>query len=163
VILAAKLTALLVVLVMVCYMVRHYIFTVTRLFRRQKTNYNDLAGFHLPSISVLIPMHNEEAVAPDVIEALLETDYPHSPELLEIIPIDDHSTDRTGEILDEYARRYPLIKPLHRRGGLRGKPAALKEATQVASGEILVVFDADYIPGKPLLKFLAAPFADWGR
>ena len=42
-------------------------------------NYTDLAGFHLPSISILIPMYNEEAVAPDVLEALLESDYPHDP------------------------------------------------------------------------------------
>jgi cellulose synthase/poly-beta-1,6-N-acetylglucosamine synthase-like glycosyltransferase len=156
----AKFVAIIVVSVLVSYMVRHFIFALSRLFRRQRTNYTDLSGFHLPSLSVLIPMHNEEAVAPDVIEALLEADYPRDPELFEIIPINDHSTDRTGAILDEYAKKYPFIKPLHRTEGLRGKPAGLKAATQIARGEILVVFDADYIPGNSLLKFLAAPFAD---
>jgi len=159
-ILAAKITAVIVVLVMIAYLTRHFVFALSRLFRRQKMNYTDLSGFHVPSISVLIPMHNEESVAPDVIEALLEADYPHDPDLFEIIPINDHSSDRTGEILDEYAKKYPFIKPLHREEGLRGKPAALKAATQIANGEILVIFDADYIPGKSLLKFLTAPFAD---
>lgn len=158
--LIAKITAILVVLVMLSYMVRHFLFALSRLFHHQRMNYTDLSGFHLPSISVLIPMHNEEAVAPDVIEALLEADYPHDPDLFEIIPINDHSDDRTGDILDEYAKKYSFIKPLHRSEGIRGKPAALKAATQIAQGDVLVIFDADYIPGKSLLKFLAAPFAD---
>jgi cellulose synthase/poly-beta-1,6-N-acetylglucosamine synthase-like glycosyltransferase len=145
---------------MVAYIVRHLLFAMSRLYRRQRISYTELAGFHLPSISVLIPMHNEEAVAPDVIEALLEADYPHDMGLLEIIPINDHSDDGTGAILDEYAAKYSFIKPLHRRGGLRGKPAALRDATQRAKGDILVIFDADYIPGKSILKFLAAPFVD---
>ncbi|HWP85361.1 MAG TPA: glycosyltransferase family 2 protein, partial [Terriglobia bacterium] len=158
--LVVKVVAVVVVAVMLSYMARQYLFAFARLFRRQRMNYTDLSGFHLPSISVLIPMHNEETVAPDVIEALLEADYPHDPQLFEIIPINDHSTDRTGEILDAYARKYPFIKPLHRTAGVRGKPAGLRDATRIARGDVLIVFDADYIPGKSLLKFLAAPFAD---
>ena len=149
-----------VLLVMVAYIIRHLVFALNRLFHRQKMNYTDLAGFSLPSISILIPMHNEEEVAPDVLEALLEADYPHAPDHFEIIPINDHSTDHTGEILDAYARQNPLIKPLHRHEGERGKSAALKDATELAKGEVLVLFDADYVPGKSLLKFLTAPFSD---
>jgi cellulose synthase/poly-beta-1,6-N-acetylglucosamine synthase-like glycosyltransferase len=52
------------------------------------------------------------------------------------------------------------VKTIHRRGGLRGKAAALQAGTQAARGEILVIFDADYVPGRSLLKFLVAPFAD---
>ena len=158
----AKALALLVLVVMAVYALRHLLFAFRRLFWPRRMNYTDLAGFYLPSISVLIPMHNEEAVAPDVLEALAEADYPHQAGFLEVIPINDHSTDRTEEILTEYARQYPWIKPLHRREGMRGKAAALQEATPMAQGEILIVFDADYIPGKSLLKFLAAPFADPG-
>ncbi len=160
ILLVAKVTAVAVVFVLSVYSLRHFFFAFHRLFRPQRMNYTDLAGFHLPSVTVLIPMHNEEAVAHDVLEALLEADYPHAPGRLEIIPIDDHSTDGTGEILDEYAARYSWIKPLHQREGRRGKSAALQAATRLATGEILIVFDADYIPGKSLLKFLAAPFAD---
>ena len=88
------------------------------------------------------------------------SDYPHDPSIFEIIPIDDHSNDRTFEIVDAYARQYPCIKPYHRQGGARGKAEALKAATAMAKGEILILFDADYRPGKSLLKFLLAPFAD---
>ena len=160
IILAARVVAIVSLIVMGAYTLRHLIFALHRHFWRPRMNYTDLAGFHLPSISVLIPMHNEEAVAPDVLEALLEADYPHDPDRFEIIPINDRSTDQTGPILEEYARRYPWIKPIHRREGKRGKSAALLAGTQIARGEILILFDADYVPGKALLKFLVAPFAD---
>ena len=101
ILMAAKAIAVLVILVMLAYTLRHLIFAVNRLFAPQKLNYTDVVGFHQPSISILIPMHNEEAVAPDVLEALLEADYPHDPGRFEIIPIDDGSTDGTGKILDE--------------------------------------------------------------
>ncbi len=87
ILLAAKATALVVVFVLSVYSLRHFFFAFHRLFRPQRMNYTDLAGFHLPSVSVLIPMHNEEAVAQDVLEALLEDDYPRGPDRLEIIPI----------------------------------------------------------------------------
>ncbi|MFB3077176.1 MAG: hypothetical protein ACE1Y4_04135 [Lysobacterales bacterium] len=87
ILLAAKVTAVAVVFVLSVYSLRHFFFAFHRLFRPQRMNYIDLVGFHLPSVSVLIPMHNEEAVAHDVLEALLEADYPHDPGRLEIIPI----------------------------------------------------------------------------
>ena len=158
--LVLRTAAVAILLVMVIYTIRHVWFAVNRLFFRHGMNYTDLAGFHLPSVSVLVPMHNEERVAADIIEALLDSDYPHDPSIFEIIPIDDHSNDRTFEIVDAYARQYPCIKPYHRQGGARGKAEALKAATAMAKGEILILFDADYIPGKSLLKFLLAPFAD---
>ena len=129
ILLAAKAMAVTVVFVLSVYSLRHFFFAFHRLFRPQRMNYTDLAGFHLPSVTVLIPMHNEEAVAHDVLEALLEADYPRGPGHLEIIPINDHSTDGTGEILDEYAARYSWIKPLQRREGRRGKAAALQAAS----------------------------------
>ena len=100
-----------------------------------------------------------------MLEALLEADYPHDPGQLEIIPINDHSSDNTGEILDEYAARYSWIKPLHRRNGRRGKAAALRAATRLATGEVLIVFDADYLPENPCLNFwlLPLPIRRWER
>jgi len=57
--------------------------------------------------------------------------------------------------------RFPgRIRAFHRREGKPGKAAALKDATALASGDILIVFDADYVPGRGLLKQLAAPFFD---
>jgi cellulose synthase/poly-beta-1,6-N-acetylglucosamine synthase-like glycosyltransferase len=131
-----------VMAIMILYAVRHFIFTLNRFIGKQRIYYQDIVDSELPSISVLIPMHNEERVAASILDLLIETDFPKS--RLEIIPINDHSTDKTMEILDGYASRYPYIKPVHRHEGRRGKPAALNDALKLAGGEVVVVFDADY-------------------
>src|SRR5262249_6521055 len=102
--------------------------------------------------------HNEEAVADGILIALIESDYPK--DRVEIIPIDDHSKDATQEILQRYAAAHPYIKPLHRRSGPRGKPAGLNDALARASHEVAIVFDADYQPGRGLLRELAMAFVD---
>lgn len=146
------------VLVLGLYAVRHYLLGFSRLRMAHPKDTNELVGFHMPSVTVLIPMHDEERVAADILQALVDCDY--SWDRLEVIPINDRSTDRTGEIVDEFAAKYPFIKPLHRTGGAAGKPAALAEACEQASGDILILFDADYVPGRSVLKMLVAPFAD---
>jgi len=156
VIIALKVYVLLVVLVMVVYAVRHYMFVNSRVAGEQRAYYQDIVDSDLPFISVLIPMHNEQEVASNVLDALIKADYPT--DKLEIIPINDHSTDRTKEILDEYAEKCSYLKPLHRFSGKRGKSVALNDALKVAKGEIVLVFDADYVPPRGILNDLATSF-----
>jgi cellulose synthase/poly-beta-1,6-N-acetylglucosamine synthase-like glycosyltransferase len=160
VILALKLYLVFVVLVLLVYAVRHFIFTVNRTVGEQRLYYQDIHDSDLPTVSVLIPMYNEKLVAKDILNAMVSVTYPKG--RFEVIPINDHSTDTTGEILDEYALKHPMIKPLHRHkeDDQRGKQAALNEAMQIATGEIIVVFDADYIPQKGCLRDLAVSFID---
>ncbi len=158
VVLILKLYVILVVLIMAIYAVRHYLFTINRLTGDQRLYYHDIVDDELPRISVLVPMHNEEKVARQSLESILACEYPR--ELMEIIPIDDHSNDRTTEILDEMAADHDVIRPLHRHEGLRGKPAALNDALLLASGEIILVFDADYMPGRGALRDLSISFKD---
>lgn len=148
-----------IVLVVCIYLVRHYVFTLNRLFGRQRQPYLDVDTADWPRVTVLIPCHDEESVVEDILDALLEVDYPK--ERLTIMPIDDRSNDRTGEIIREYSLRHRgLIKPFYREGGGPGKAAALADATGMVEDDIILVFDADYIPGKGLLKQLVAPFFD---
>ncbi|MEO6443979.1 MAG: glycosyltransferase family 2 protein [Gemmatimonadaceae bacterium] len=148
-----------VVAVLVTYTVRHYIFTFNRLFGRHRQPYVDITAAEWPTVAVFIPCHNEQAVITGSLEALLAADYPA--DRLTIIPIDDRSTDATGDILGAYARRYPeLIKPVFRTGGEPGKAAAMAEAAARVGAEVHLVFDADYVPGPKLLKQLTAPFFD---
>ena len=149
----------LIVVVMMLYGVRHFMFTMNRLTGKQRHPYIDIAVARWPMITVYIAAHNEEKVISGCIEALLNTDYP--PECLKIIPVNDRSKDATGSIIDSYVARFPSrISPFHRTDGKAGKSAALKDALQFAVGDIAIIFDADYVPGRGLLKQLVAPFFD---
>jgi len=91
---------------------------------------------------------------------MTEIAYPKSK--LEVIVIDDASRDNTGHIADEYAKKYDFIKVLHRddKVGGRGKPAALNTALKQAKGDIIICFDADYIPHPDVIKQLLGKFVD---
>src|SRR5581483_2624112 len=148
------------IVTLICiYTLRHYWFTINRLFGVQRHPYIDVDTARWPSVTVMIPAHNEEAVIAHALEALMVVDYPH--EKLQIMPVNDRSTDRTGAIIDDFARSHPgIVKPIHRESGDPGKAAVLRYATPFADGAILLVFDADYIPGRGLIKQLVAPFFD---
>lgn len=147
-----------IIIVMIIYTIRHFLFAAKRLSSRQRMYYNDIYSDRMKTISILIPMHNEEQVLSFVLEALLECDYDR--DRMEIIPINDNSTDHTRQLLDEYHEKYEFIRPLHRDCPDRGKPAGLNDAMQLAKGEIIIVFDADYRPARDMLKQLAIAFED---
>jgi len=95
-----------------------------------------------PRISILFAGRDEEEKLPSALETLERLDYPN----LEIIAVDDRSTDATGRILDEFAAKHPRLKPLHVRelpNGWLGKPHALQNGYEVASGGWLLFTDAD--------------------
>ncbi len=148
------------VVVLICiYTIRHYCFTISRIIGEQRHPYIDVDSADWPAVTVLIAAHNEEAVVGDILTALLEVDYPA--EKLAIVPVNDRSQDRTREIIDSYVEKHPgRITPFHRTSGKPGKAAALKDAMAYVNTEIMLVFDADYVPGKALIRQLVAPFFD---
>ncbi len=149
----------LIVTVLVVYTIRHYLFTLNRLFGRHRQPYVDIGTAAWPTVAVFVPCHNEERVLAHLLDALLACDYPE--QQLKIIPIDDRSTDATGRIIDGYATRFPgRVHPIHRSDGKPGKAAALKEAAGASDAGIHLVFDADYLPGRGLIKQLVGPFFD---
>src|ERR1700676_2422021 len=90
-----------------------------------------------PPVSVLVPAYNEESVIVYTINSVLESDYPK----LEVIVVDDGSTDGTGDLLDEQFARNPAVRVIHEPN--RGKSAALSHALAEASSGIIVTIDAD--------------------
>lgn len=141
------------------YAIRHYVLTANRLFGRQRHPYADVLTADWPPITVLIPAHNEELVIDEILKLLLDADYPR--DKLTIIPINDRSEDRTGDIIDTYARHNPdVVKPFHRTGGDAGKAAALRDVDERITTELELVFDADYLPNRGVLKLIVAPFFD---
>lgn len=147
------------VLLTCVYAARHYVFSLDRLFKPQHAPYQTITHGEWPRLTVFVAAHNEEAVVADCLMALLATTYPH--ERLTIVPVNDRSTDNTRALIDAVQALAPeLIKPFHRESGKPGKAAALKDALRFIHGDIMVVFDADYLPRPGLLKELVAPFFD---
>ena len=159
ILLAANIGLWVCIAVLAVYTVRHYFFTLNRLFGRHRQPYVDVIQADWPPLTVFVPAHNEGRVIRDSLDARLSVDYPQ--DRLRIVPIDDRSKDDTRAIMLEYASAYPdRVIPFLRDGGIPGKAAALAEAMAERVGEIYMVFDADYIPGPRLLKQLVAPFFD---
>ncbi len=99
-----------------------------------------------PKITVLIPAHNEEKVIGNTVDAIMRSIYPK--DKLEVIVINDSSTDRTGEILRERAKKYKnlMILEIQPPLGAKGKANALNQGLKLASGDYIVVYDADNTP-----------------
>jgi chlorobactene glucosyltransferase len=95
-----------------------------------------------PLISICIPARNEENNIRRCVEAVLEQDYPN----LELIVLDDRSTDATLTLLNELASCDSRLIPINGSDlpqGWAGKPHALYQAATVARGEWLCFVDAD--------------------
>ncbi len=98
-------------------------------------NYQDFS--RMENLSVVVPAFNEESTLASVVERLLAVQ-----RLLEIIIVDDCSTDRTREIAERLASTYEQVRVFrHQRN--RGKTEALKTGFQASVGEIVIVQDAD--------------------
>ncbi|MBR1424636.1 glycosyltransferase family 2 protein [bacterium] len=109
--------------------------------RHELKNPKEKNESYKPFVSIMVPAHNEESVISNTIETILNLDYPN----FEIIAIDDRSTDNTASVLKDLERQYPnKIKTLIRQhGAFPGKSAVLNDALVLASGEAILVFDAD--------------------
>lgn len=110
-----------------------------------------------PFISLAIAAKNEAAVIADVVENLCSLDYPA--DRYEVWAIDDNSTDRTPEILDNLAHQYPQLQVLHRTGQTTGgKSGALNQVLALMQGDIIGVFDADASVAPDFLNGVLAYF-----
>lgn len=117
---------------------------------------------------ILVAAHNEEAVIGSTIENLKKIDY--NKDLYDIYVVNDNSTDRTGEICDEYGIKHvDTAEKLFPREGV-GKPAGLQYALRALGFEkltekydVLMVLDADNHVDSNILKELNSQFIQKGR
>ncbi len=107
-----------------------------------------------PSVSVLIAAYNEHAVIGRTVHAVLASDPPP----LEVIVVDDGSTDGTSEALTKEAGADPRVHLV--RQSNQGKAAALNHALARARGEIVVCLDADTLFLPDTISTLTRHFAD---
>jgi glycosyltransferase involved in cell wall biosynthesis len=89
-------------------------------------------------LSVVVPVYNEEQTIRKVVSAVIAL-----PFLLEIVLIDDGSTDRTPDVLRDLAMEYPEAVVVARHSKNAGKTAALKTGFRLTRGDIVIVQDAD--------------------
>jgi cellulose synthase/poly-beta-1,6-N-acetylglucosamine synthase-like glycosyltransferase len=104
-----------------------------------------------PRLSVIVPALNEAGTLEPALHSLLATDYP----ALEVVAVNDRSTDATGAILERLAAQEPRLKVLHVKrlpAGWLGKNHAMHLAAGAASGEYLLFTDADIVFARPALR-----------
>jgi len=117
----------------------------------------------LPRVTIQLPMFNESSVAQRVIDSACAVDYP--PDRLQVQVLDD-STDDTRQIArdrcDHWRARGIDIEYRHRTNRTGYKAGALAEATGPATGELIAVFDADFVIPADFLRRSIHPFTDPG-
>ena len=109
-----------------------------------------------PTVSILVPAHNEALVIVRTVRALLNMEYPV--DRYEVIVINDNSTDDTAEKLEELQREFPdrrlvVISTGPEVGG-KGKSNALNIGFSVSTGEVIAIYDADNTPESDALAIL---------
>lgn len=114
-----------------------------------------------PMVTVQLPVFNEMYVVERLIDTVAKFDYPR--DRFEVQVLDD-STDETVEIsrrkVEEYQAKGLDIVHITRTDRKGFKAGALKEATQVAKGEFIAIFDADFLPREDFLKTTIPYFKD---
>ncbi len=105
-----------------------------------------------PSVSVLIPAHNEERVIANALAAATAIDYPD----YEVVVVDDGSTDQTRKVVEPYVHhgRVRLIVKQQN----EGKAMALNDALPCLNGEIVLIIDADAEPAPDILTHMLPHF-----
>lgn len=93
-----------------------------------------------PAVSVLLPCYNEGALAEEAIQHLFEQTYPN----MDVIAINDGSSDNTGEVLNRLDKRYPRLKVIHLDIN-QGKAMAMNIGAMLSENEFLVGIDGDAV------------------
>lgn len=116
----------------------------------------DKQHFEFPRVSVLIPARNEEKVIGYTVEAMLKLEYP--PDKLDILVVNDGSSDKTAEIVQSYARRDSRVRlyNIPQGEGGKGKSRTLNLGLKQTDARFIAVYDADNMPDISALKYLMA-------
>lgn len=114
-----------------------------------------------PKVTIQLPIYNERYVVERLVEAISRLDYPAG--LLEVQVLDD-STDETQQVARSCVERYRAlgldVRYLHRPNREGYKAGALANGLNSATGELIVIFDADFQPGPDFLRRTLPYFSD---
>jgi cellulose synthase/poly-beta-1,6-N-acetylglucosamine synthase-like glycosyltransferase len=117
----------------------------------------------VPSVTVQLPMYNEENVVKRLLDATCRLDWPASKLHIQVL---DDSTDDTrrvsGSLAEEWREEGVNIEVLERSGRRGYKAGALQYGLERSEGELIAIFDADFIPPRDFLQRTVPHFQDPG-
>jgi len=153
-----------VMIVLAVYGIHRY--QLVYLYYRHQKNYNPNPPSkfaELPRITVQLPIYNEQFVIERLVESICAMQYPK--DKLEIQLLDD-STDETQQVAADIVERYaamghPIVY-IHRTNRHGFKAGALDEGLKVAKGDLIAIFDADFVPPSDWLMRVVHHFTDPG-
>ena len=134
--------------------------TFIYLWRRSPRPSITLQAENWPVVTVQLPIYNERYVVERLIAAVAALDYPR--ELLQIQVLDDSTDDTTAiaqQAVAHYARQGIQIEYLHRAQRIGFKAGALAEGLRRARGELVAIFDADFVPPADFLRRIVPYFS----
>ena len=112
-----------------------------------------------PSLSVIIPFHNEQTHLSGILYDLSWQDYPLGK--TEILLVNDQSIDRSVTIIQEYCKRYKHFRLIHLPDGRSGKKEAIHAGIQSATHDLIITTDADCRADKHWLSTVASFYNDF--
>lgn len=125
----------------------------TFIYRKKEPETNNN---HFPSVTVQIPTYNE-LVALRCATACLNFDYPK--DKFEILIGDDSNDPQISKKIAEFSLKHDNIAVVKREKNTGYKPGNLNNMLKHSNGEILLIFDSDFVPEKDFLQRIVQPFA----
>ena len=139
-------------------------YEIIRTYFRHRKKAVDLPARHfeeLPKVTIQLPLYNERYVVERLIEETCKMDYPKDKLQIQIL---DDSTDDTHEFAASLVERYRTmgypIEYKHRTNRHGFKAGALQEGLESATGELIAIFDADFVPPPDFLQRTVHHFVD---
>jgi len=108
------------------------------------------------TVSFMIPAYNEEKTIADTLKHIFDMGYKN---IIEVIVINDKSSDNTLKIVKKLKKQYPKIKILNNKKNL-GKAGSLNRALKIVKGELVGVVDADSYPSSDSIGKMVGYFDD---
>lgn len=102
----------------------------------------------LPKVSIIVPIHNVEKYLKECVNSILNQSYKD----FELILINDGSADKSGDICDEYKKKYDNIKVIHQKN--QGQAVARNNGVKLSQAEWIMFVDSDDVIHPNLLEYL---------
>ncbi len=151
-----------VLIILSCYGLHRY--EMIRGYLKHRRHLPDVAPQRfktLPQVTIQLPLFNERYVVERLLAETMKMDYPHH--LLQIQVLDDSTDDThsfTEGLVAEYRSQGLPIEYIHRKNRQGYKAGALQNGLKTATGEIVAIFDADFVPPVDFLQRTVHFFAD---